>query len=74
MDKNRFREKSIQQISAPEELNEYIQVARPGVWFVLIAIFLLIAGAVIWSVFGVMEVKDAGGKSEFVHPIEFIIN
>ena len=47
-----FRQKSIARVSSPEELNDYIRVVTPSVWMVLIAAAVLLAGLIIWSVFG----------------------
>lgn len=44
-----FREKSIERISSPEKLNDYIKVANPGVWVTLIAIAVLLIGFLIWA-------------------------
>ena len=38
-----FRKKSVDKVSSPEQLNEYIRVANPGVWMVLAAIVILLA-------------------------------
>lgn len=50
-----FREKSIDKVSSPEQLDEYIRAATPGMWLVLAALLLLLAGACVWAVFGHME-------------------
>ncbi len=47
-----FRKSSIDRMNSPEQLNEYIRVARPGVWLVLAAIILLLIGVIVWSIFG----------------------
>ena len=39
-------------VSSPEQLNEYIRVANPGVWMVLAAIVILLAGVVVWGFIG----------------------
>lgn len=52
MKENVFRKKSMERVSSPEQLNEYIRVANPGVWMVLAAIVILLIGAVIWGVVG----------------------
>lgn len=44
-----FREKSIERISSPEKLNDYIKVANPGVWLTLIAITILLIGFFVWA-------------------------
>ena len=41
---NLFRQKSLDRISSPEQLNDYIRVSTPSVWMVLIAIVILLAG------------------------------
>lgn len=50
-----FRKASIDRVNSPEQLNEYIRVANPSVWLVLSAIVVLLAGVVIWGVFGSIE-------------------
>lgn len=52
-----FRKKSIDKMSSPEQLNDYIKVTNPGVWMVLAAIALLLAGICVWGVFGKLETK-----------------
>ena len=47
-----FRKKSIDRISSPEQLNDRIRVANPGVWMLLTGILLVLAGICIWGVFG----------------------
>ena len=74
MNNNIFRKKSIDKVSSPEKLDDYIRVTTPGVWIVLIAIVLLLIGAVIWGVFGNVEVHNLDGTTETVAPISFIMN
>lgn len=50
-----FRSKSIDRISSPEQLNDYVRVASPRMWVVLLAVVVLLAGAVVWSAFGNIE-------------------
>ena len=33
-----FRKKSLDRISSPEQLNDYIRVANPGIWMILAAV------------------------------------
>jgi len=60
MAKGIFREKSIQRISSPESLNQYIKVTGPGVWSVLIAIIILLLGVCVWGVFGHLDTQVDG--------------
>ena len=55
MNEQLFRKKSIDRVNSPEQLNEYIRVANPGVWLVLAAVIALLVGVVIWGVFGTIE-------------------
>ncbi len=55
MDNNIFRKKSIDRVSSPEQLNDYIRVSNPGIWIVLISVIVLLAGVCVWGVFGHLE-------------------
>ena len=67
MDQKLFRQKSVDRISSPEQLNDYLRVTSPAVWIILLAVMLLLAGLLIWSstaviesyVEGAAEVKDS---------------
>ena len=50
-----FRKESVERISSPEQLNDYIRVSSPGVWLVLSAVIVLLVAMVVWSVFGTVE-------------------
>ena len=52
-----FRKKSIDRMSSPEQLNDYIKVTNPGVWMALAAIVILLIGVCVWGVFGKLETK-----------------
>lgn len=49
MDQKLYRSKSLERISSPEQLNDYLRVTSPSVWLVLTAVILLLAGLLIWS-------------------------
>lgn len=50
-----FRQKSVDRISSPEQLNDYIRVANPGVWLLLGGIVVLLAGVCVWGIFGRLD-------------------
>ena len=52
MNEEIFRKKSLEKVKSPESLDDYIQVANPGVWLLLISVILLLAGVCVWSIFG----------------------
>lgn len=55
MNEQLFRKKSIDKVSSPEQLNEYIRVSNPGVWMVLAAIVILLIGVCVWGVLGHLD-------------------
>ena len=71
---NIFREKSMERVSSPEQLNDYIRVTTPSVWLVLAAIILLLVGMLAWSVFGTVEARNTDGTVEEIHPITIVTN
>ena len=50
-----FRKKSLDRISSPEQLNDYIRVTNPGVWMIMCSVVLLLLGMCVWSVFGQLD-------------------
>ncbi len=52
MDKGLFRRKSLERVSSPEQLNDYIRVLNPTYWTVLGAVILLFIGVTVWGAFG----------------------
>ena len=49
MESQIVRKKSLEQISSPEQLSDYLRVTSPAVWLVLTAVILLLVGILIWS-------------------------
>ena len=54
-----FRKKSLDKISSPEQLNDYIRVANPSLWLVLGAVIALLVGVCIWGVLGKLDTTVA---------------
>ena len=52
-----FRQKSIERVSSPEQLNDYIRVTNPATWATLGAVVILLIGLIVWSVAGTLETK-----------------
>lgn len=69
-----FRKKSIERVSTPEQLNDYIRVTTPSVWAVLIATVVLMLGVLVWGVFGRIDIHDESGEVKSVAPIIFVTN
>lgn len=55
MKENLFRRKSINKISSPEQLDDYIRVSNPGVWMLLLCVIIFLAGMCVWGIFGRLE-------------------
>lgn len=49
-----------EKIAKPDDLSKFLRVARPPVWFALIAILLLLVGALIWGASYSFETKVDG--------------
>lgn len=49
MERNIFRKISMERISSPEQLNDYIRLCNPSLWIVLAAAILLLAGTLVWG-------------------------
>ena len=69
-----FRQKSIDRVSSPEELNDYIRVTTPSVWIVLIALVVLLLGMLAWSILGRVTVHDEDGSESQIAPISYVTN
>ncbi len=69
-----FRQKSIDKVSSPEKLDDYIRVTTPSVWITLAAIVILLVGTLIWGIMGELTVHNEDGTTEVVAPITFIMN
>ncbi len=52
-----FRKKTLDRISSPEQLTDYLRVTNPGIWVVLVAVILLLAGLFAWAAVGTLETK-----------------
>ena len=58
-----FRKESIERVSSPEQLSDYLHVTSPAIWVVLSAVILLLASLFVWS--GVTAVESyAAGTAE----------
>lgn len=52
MNEGIFRQKSIDRVNSPENLDEYIRVSNPGVWLLLVSVIVLLLGACVWGTLG----------------------
>jgi hypothetical protein len=52
MEESIFRKSSLEKISSPEQLNDYMKVTSGGVWLLLLGLFALILAAGVWAFTG----------------------
>lgn len=56
-----FRQKSIDRVTSPDQMNDYIRVSNPQVWMILLAIIVLLVGICVWGIFGSLDTKTETG-------------
>lgn len=49
MNNKLFRKTSIDRVSSPEQLDDYIKVSQPSAWIVIIAAIVLLAALLVWA-------------------------
>lgn len=52
METGLFRKSSLERISSPERLNEYIKITNPGIWSVLLGCMALLIAVGFWGFYG----------------------
>ena len=58
-DQSLFRKKTVDKISSPEQLTEYLKVTSPRMWIILAAVIMVLLAVIVWGILGRMEtVKD----------------
>ena len=57
---NIFRQRSLDRISSPEQLTDYLRVTNPGIWVLLAAVIMLLGGLFAWSMVGNLETLTDG--------------
>lgn len=70
--KSIFRKSSLESMSSPEQLNEYIKVINPGIFIILAGVAAVIIAAAIWSVFG--SVSDTVHVKGVIFPQDGIVD
>ena len=68
-----FREKTLERSSSPDQLNDYLHVTNPGIWAVLTAVIILLAGVFVWSCTGTLETKSPASMVVKNHVAEIVV-
>ncbi len=70
---NIFRKKSLDHVSSPDKIDDYMKVTSIKLWIILLAIFLLFIALFAWAIFGKIkneEVDERGNVTvEEIAPI-----
>lgn len=72
-----FRQKSLDRINSPDQINDYIRVLSPAMWMVLLGIILLLLAGILWASLGRLELRAADTETGMVHtetlaPLSFL--
>jgi len=54
-----FRKESLDEITSPEQVFDYIRVSRPRIWLALFAMLALSAGGGLWAASGAIPVTES---------------
>ena len=70
-----FRQKSLEQLSTPDQLTGYLRVTGPGIWILLSGIIVLLGGMLVWGMFGTIYATiNAPVKVEGSQAMCYILN
>ena len=64
---NIFRKETLERISSPEQLSDYLRVTSPGIWIILVAIVVMLVGFFVWMSVGIVETTVPVGVSTQSH-------
>ena len=72
-----FRQKSLDRINSPDQINDYIRVLNPAMWMVLLGIILLLLAGILWAALGKLELRTADLETgrvytETLSPLSFL--
>lgn len=56
-----FRQKSLDRVSSPEQLDKYIKTTTPSVWLLMAAIIVFLCGVIVWATVGKIETSSETG-------------
>ena len=76
MDESIYRRKSLDRITSPESLGDYLHVTNPSVWMILAAVIVLLVGLLVWAstanidsyAYGTAQVENGNMRISFDDP------
>ena len=69
-----FRKKTLDRISSPDQLTDYLRVTNPGIWAVLAAVLLLLGGIFAWAAVGTLETTADAAVIVNGHTAQIVAN
>lgn len=67
-----FREKSLERVSSPDQMDDYVRVITPSVWLVLLAVAVLVVGVIVWNVLGTVPAQDGNVNTETIEQVSMV--
>lgn len=61
-----FRKKSLDHVSSPDKIDDYMKVTSIKLWIILLAIFLLFVAFIAWAIFGKIKNEEVDEKGKIV--------
>jgi len=58
---NIFRQKSLDRVSSPEDLDKYIKTTTPSLWLLLASIIIFLVGIIVWATVGKINTESVVG-------------
>ena len=58
MDNRLFRQKSIDKVTSPDQLNDYLKVTGVSTWVIIVALIIILGGAIVWTFAGKIVVTE----------------
>lgn len=55
MDNTLFRKKTVEKISSPEQLTDYLKITNPGIWIMLSVVVIILVGLIAWASIGTLS-------------------
>ena len=71
--KSIFRKETLERISSPEQLSDYLRVTTPGLWVLFAAIVAMLVGFFTWMSVGIIETTVPASVSTRNHSAEVAI-
>jgi len=72
MENSIFRKSSLDYISSPERLNEYIKITHPGVWSILVGCLAILISVGVWGFYG--HIPDTVRATGIIFPQNGVVS